>query len=90
MRLHSPEARRPVLRPGSSGEAVRQLQQLLNSSLTPDGIFGSRTEAEVRHFQQANGLEADGVVGPETWAMLERRSREAYRAGKPPTEVTAA
>jgi N-acetylmuramoyl-L-alanine amidase len=37
---------------------------------TPDGIFGKMTDSAVRRFQQNNGLEADGYVGPKTWGKL--------------------
>ncbi|HEY0988185.1 MAG TPA: peptidoglycan-binding domain-containing protein [Kofleriaceae bacterium] len=36
-----------------------------------DGAFGPRTREAVVRFQHTNGLEADGVVGPLTWAALE-------------------
>ncbi|MCL2847452.1 MAG: peptidoglycan-binding protein [Firmicutes bacterium] len=69
-----------VLRNGSSGNDVRQLQWLLNyisqyypvvpGELTVDGRFGTRTETSVREFQRNFGLNPDGVVGPITWNRL--------------------
>ena len=35
-----------------------------------DGIFGEGTEEAVIDYQVAHGLDADGVVGPNTWAKL--------------------
>lgn len=69
---------RPTLRKGSSGKYVELLQnKLINAgySLNPygaDGKFGARTETEVRAFQVDHGLTPDGVVGPMTWAALDR------------------
>ncbi len=67
----------PTLRltePRIEGEAVRELQQrLTDQGFDPgpiDGIFGPQTEAAVRAFQRAAGLEDDGIVGPWTWAWL--------------------
>ena len=37
-----------------------------------DGIFGSRTEAAVRKFQEVFGLSVDGIVGKATWYALIR------------------
>ena len=37
-----------------------------------DGIFGSRTEASVRKFQEVFDLTPDGIVGPATWYALVR------------------
>lgn len=62
-------AAKPTLRRGSSGDAVRDVQQRLG--ITADGAFGPNTEAAVKNFQRAQGLSADGVVGPQTWAALE-------------------
>lgn len=64
---------------GSQGEAVRAVQsqfQARNLSGDPaqglqvDGIFGPKTDAAVRGFQQAAGLTVDGIVGPFTWNAL--------------------
>jgi N-acetylmuramoyl-L-alanine amidase len=59
----------PVLRKGSVGNAVRELQRLLGG-LVVDGIFGSLTEARVRMFQMEHNIGVDGVVGPVTWSKL--------------------
>lgn len=70
------------LRRGSSGPSVVVIQVELNRISqnypaipkieTVDGIFGSRTEASVRAFQQIFNLTPDGVVGPATWYALVR------------------
>ena len=70
------------LRRGSTGPYVVIIQTELNRIAqnypaipkipTVDGIFGSRTEASVRAFQQIFGLEDDGIVGKATWYELVR------------------
>ncbi|MGH8000960.1 MAG: peptidoglycan-binding domain-containing protein, partial [Brasilonema sp.] len=63
----------PVLRFGSSGVAVRVLQQLLSSNgytIRVDGVFGALTEAAVKAFQNKQNLAADGIVGQRTWYEL--------------------
>lgn len=71
----------PVQR-GSSGPNVVVLQVALNriaqnypaipKIANVDGIFGSRTEASVRAFQQIFNLTPDGIVGPATWYAIVR------------------
>ena len=70
------------LRRGSSGPNVVVIQVELNRisqnypaipKLSPvDGIFGSRTEASVRKFQEIFDLTVDGIVGKATWYALVR------------------
>ncbi|MBQ7345592.1 MAG: peptidoglycan-binding protein [Oscillospiraceae bacterium] len=70
------------LRRGSSGPNVVVIQVELNriaqnypaipKLATVDGIFGSRTEASVRKFQEIFGLTVDGIVGKATWYALIR------------------
>jgi len=63
-----------LLRVGSTGEAVRDLQQRLHAAGHPNtdalGRFGPDTEAAVRAFQEGRGLRIDGLCGAETWAAL--------------------
>ena len=58
----------------SNGPVVVRLQNLLlERGFDPgpiDGIFGDKTEAAVKTFQETNSLEVDGVVGPKTWLAL--------------------
>ncbi len=65
----------PLLKTGSTGEAVRQLQLALKSlGYDPggvDGQFGSHTESAVKHFQQDKGIAADGIVGTITWRNID-------------------
>jgi peptidoglycan hydrolase-like protein with peptidoglycan-binding domain len=35
-----------------------------------DGKLGPKSKEAVEEFQKANGLNADGKVGPKTWALL--------------------
>jgi peptidoglycan hydrolase-like protein with peptidoglycan-binding domain len=63
----------PLFRNGDEGPEVFAIQHLLRSNgynVTPDGKFGPQTRTEVRNFQIAKGLGADGIVGPLTWAAL--------------------
>jgi putative chitinase len=57
-----------LLKNGSKGEEVKQLQTLLG--LGADGSFGPMTESKVKEWQAANGLTADGIVGDNTWSKM--------------------
>lgn len=71
-----------ALRRGSSGPSVVVIQVALNRIAqnypaipkvsSVDGIFGSRTEASVRAFQQIFSLTPDGIIGPATWYAIVR------------------
>lgn len=70
-------AARPVIRRGSKGQAVAELQARLAANyplyarnLKADGDFGPATDAVVREFQRRAGLVVDGVVGEQTWKRL--------------------
>jgi hypothetical protein len=62
-------------RNGSRGIEVKTLQDdLKRAGFNPgqtDGVFGPKTEAAVKAFQQAKGLTSDGIVGPKTWKVLD-------------------
>lgn len=62
------DPKRAMLRKGSRGDDVVALQKLVG--VNADGNFGPVTERAVKLFQQANGLTADGLVGPKTWGAL--------------------
>ncbi|MEE2040167.1 N-acetylmuramoyl-L-alanine amidase [Nocardiopsis sp. CT-R113] len=50
------------------GDAIKPLQAKLG--VTADGYYGPGTEAAVRAYQKANGLDVDGIAGPATLAHL--------------------
>ena len=58
----------PELKKGDRGEPVRVLQRAL--SVRVSGYFGPVTHIAVVRLQQANDIEASGVVGAETWVVL--------------------
>lgn len=67
-------AQAAVYRQGSSGDAVRTIQQKLVNwgymSGGVDGIYGPKTVTAVKSFQNKNGLSADGIAGPATLKAL--------------------
>ena len=69
---------RKILRPGDRGSAVGNLRRrlVLGGDLYPTGpdddplFFDAMLASAVRRFQQRNGLKADGMVGTDTYDML--------------------
>lgn len=69
-----------VLKKGSRGSSVKILQYYLcflnyfNLKLpyvAVDGIFGNETRDAVLAFQSLYGLDVDGIVGRDTWDMIQ-------------------
>lgn len=78
-----------VLRLGSQGDAVRQMQQYLSvladtypeiPKIAVTGSFGTQTQQAVRAFQRLFGLPQNGIVGPTVWEQLARQY-ETVRTG---------
>ena len=62
---------------GSRGSDVTELQKLLNNNgygLDVDGVYGAKTQAAVKDYQQKNNLAVDGIVGNNTWGALTKAS----------------
>ena len=79
-----------VLRQGSTGTSVRELQYYLYlmsayessiPSVSIDGQFGPATDRSVRAFQRLAGLTVDGIVGRTTWDTLYRRASQLRLSG---------
>lgn len=62
-----------LIKIGAKGIQVKLAQACLSclgTSVSIDGIFGNEFYEKVKKFQKANGLEADGEVGEQTWKKL--------------------
>jgi murein L,D-transpeptidase YcbB/YkuD len=69
-------------RPGNmSKNRIMEIQTCLKNAGyydgSIDGIKGRQTRKAIRAFQSANGLSADGVVGPKTWNALSKHASAA-------------
>ena len=69
-----------ILAKGEIGSDVLLLQVMLMKldyfSDVPDGMFGISTFNAVLQFQADENLHVDGVVGIQTWSLLQKRSEE--------------
>ena len=87
---------RPDLKRGDDGDDVRHLQERLVAHLQNEGIqlsavdgdFGPITEASVQHFQRMHGLADDGIVGDQTWQLLEQDPAAATTPSTPGAPTT--
>lgn len=63
-----------IVKDGCRGHAVLTVQRLLIAQGylddAADGVAGPKTVAAIKAFQQASGLEADGICGGATFAVL--------------------
>ena len=81
------------LKRGSQGRLVKKLQERLNQldyeAGEVDGFFGPKTERAVLRFQQDKKIDADGIVGNQTWQALfeETIPETATSLDTPPSEA---
>lgn len=57
-----------TLKPGDTGAEVQALQQKLGIAI--DGMYGPKMKTAILAFQAIHKLVPDGVVGPQTWNVL--------------------
>ncbi|MGA4507439.1 peptidoglycan-binding protein [Propionibacteriaceae bacterium G1746] len=87
-----------TVRSGDNNNIVRGVQARLYIAV--DGAFGPATHSAVVSFQRNNGLTADGIVGPNTWARMVGASsgstgpvgtspRKLYTNGRLPSSALA-
>jgi peptidoglycan hydrolase-like protein with peptidoglycan-binding domain len=65
------DRKRLTLRRGAKNPLVQEIQRKLGVSPQADE-FGPKTEAAVRELQRKTNLVPDGIVGPKTWAELDK------------------
>ncbi|MFZ7104791.1 MAG: spore cortex-lytic enzyme [Peptococcaceae bacterium] len=77
---------------GATGQDVKNLQSKLKDlgyhSAEIDGMYGWQTLKSVKWFQSRFGLKVDGVVGPATWAAL-NKARPGTVAARSSTNTAA-
>jgi peptidoglycan hydrolase-like protein with peptidoglycan-binding domain len=86
----------PILRLGSAGESVSQVQAMLKLmgfyDGPVDGFYREQTQVAVASFQTAAGIHTDGIVGQTTWQYLlpnPDNTMAANPAGATPAEPTS-
>src|SRR3712207_3555630 len=81
-----------TLSKNSRGDMVKNLQRRLIQlgysvgSYGADGVFGGGTETAVKQFQVEHGLQADGIVGTNTWAKLNNSATKPHQKPSNPSK----
>ena len=72
-----PKIAKPLLKIGSKGAEVKKLQKdlnfVLNSKLTVDGIFGTKTKETLKKFQKSQKIEIDGIYGNNSYKKMKNK-----------------
>jgi hypothetical protein len=63
-----------MIKKGDKGSNVKEIQGMLG--IIADGVFGNGTELAVKKFQSDNGLTNDGIVGPKTYEVMVKQTKE--------------
>ncbi|MEV6110264.1 peptidoglycan-binding protein [Streptomyces sp. NPDC051940] len=84
--------KKQILGYGDNSDQVRELQarlkQLEHFKENPTGYYGNVTQASVKSYQQAAGLEVTGTVYEDTWEKLKSQTRQPTADElRPPVEL---
>jgi peptidoglycan hydrolase-like protein with peptidoglycan-binding domain len=75
-----PTTAKPTIREGYEGDVVRYLERVLvekgGQVLAPDRYFRSDTTTAVKNLQRFFGLVVDGVVGSQTWPVIDMLAKK--------------
>lgn len=77
----------PTLQLGAKGPAVELWQGVVQVPVT--GVFDAATLTATKSYQAAHGLDADGVVGPKTWATAGFTAAKPAQGSSKPTKPGA-
>lgn len=61
------------------GKTITEVQKMLDKlgyNISIDGVYGHRTKSVIKSFQLNNGLSVDGVVGDNTYHLLEKMTTD--------------
>lgn len=78
---------------GKVKEGIKDIQECLKNAGfyngKIDGVKGRNTKKAIKEFQKANGLKADGKVGPKTWEILSKYASGPAQGAYPAVEEGA-